>query len=321
MQEIQYRYGRTASTDAEHRHSTATSSARLRVSSRVFSATAAQCTCTMGACGLAIATSTAVALCAAEEPAAAGKSKDKLGISELSDIAEEVNTNLGMLLPRTIADFEAEIKSGESPYSTASPVERKQEMLRRYDELLERVSDAVRRNRGLSKLEVDDAMYSLGQVEPGNSISQEDAERFAAALHALANLRGAALSFDEVSTDSAPIPLELVLQILSTTMHGLMMSMETCVLSVDEATKDEERGASVRNEAIEMCYAARSELLSVQIQQQYGISGEELAAAFEVHSHAPLFKETLRVLIEKQRKHFCEIGMEDFAPVSSETDQ
>ena len=102
----------------------------------------------MGACGLAIATSTAVALCAAEEPAAAGKSKDKLGISELSDIAEEVNTNLGMLLPRTIADFEAEIKSGESPYSTASPVERKQEMLRRYDELLERVSDAVRRNRG-----------------------------------------------------------------------------------------------------------------------------------------------------------------------------
>ena len=65
-------------------------------------------------------------------------------------------------------------------------------MLRRYDELLERVSDAVRRNRGVSKLEVDNAMYSLGQVEQRNSISQEDADRFAAALHTLADLRSAA---------------------------------------------------------------------------------------------------------------------------------
>ena len=303
--------------------STARSSVPLRVSQRAFSpkgSIVAHCTCTMGICGLAIAMPTAVALCA-EEPSTANESESKLGISELSDMAEEVNSNLGILLPRAIAEFEAELKSGQSPYSKASPVERKQEMLRRYDELLERVSDAVRRNRGVSKLDVDNSMYALGQVEQNNAISQEDADRFAAALHTLANLRAAAVRFDEVSTDSAPIPLELVLQILSTTMHGLMMAMNTCISSVDEAAEDEQDVVSARNEAIGMCYAARSELLSVQIQQKYGISGEELAAAFEVHSHAPLFKETLRMLIEKQRKHFCEIGMEEFAPASTMTEQ
>lgn len=256
---------------------------------------AAGCASTFGSCA-AVGALCAVASCDAD--ADLGELDAPLfGVEDLIDVATECNTNLKLMLPKLIARAQAELPAA------AGPAEKAAEFGRRFDELHEKVKDSVLRNRGATADDINRALSGMVDAQ----ITQEQADRFASTMGALQALRetaieGADTAGEEPQGQHAAPSFETTLVVLTETIQGMTQVMGGCV-------KEYSAVGDGAEEAIDICAAARNELLSAQIERRHGLSGEDLAKAFEVHGEDPAFQVALAALLQEQRAQFAEWGV------------
>ena len=253
---------------------------------------AAECASTFGSCA-AVGALCAVACCDADP----GELDAPLfGVEGLIDVATECNTNLKLMLPKLIARAQAELPAAAGPAKAA-------EFGRRFDELHEKVKDSVLRNRGATADDINRALSGMVDAQ----VTQEQADRFASTMGALQALRetaieGADTAGEEPQGQHAALSFETTLVVLTETIQGMTQVMGGCV-------KEYSAVGDGAEEAIDICAAARNELLSAQIERRHGLSGEDLTKAFEVHGEDPAFQIALAALLQEQRAQFAEWGL------------